>query len=326
MQYILEKVWYGASFLSYLLWPFSCVYSVIVECRRLYLIRWKQRRFSIPIIVVGNLTVGGVGKTPLVITLVRNCQSKGLKVGVVSRGYKASLKKFPHCVRIGDTAQEVGDEPLLLATTLKDCPVVIAPKRVEAVAYLLENYILDLIISDDGLQHYAMGRALEIVVVDGIRKLGNGFCLPAGPLRERSLRLKKADLIVYHTAESSSDKHTMVLEPLSLKSCKTGIDVSWEGLKYPVAAVAGIGHPQRFFNTLITLGIPCNQYAFPDHHFFQRKDFNLDENTVIMTEKDAIKCMDFAEEHWYFLPIKATVSDSFWKVLWSHPPLKRLLE
>lgn len=185
----IDTLWYGKNPVRYLLWPASLVFQAAAWLRRAWL-KGRQQPLSVPVIVVGNLTVGGVGKTPLVIALAHYLTQKGLRVGIVSRGYGAKIRTFPHCVQQGDTATLVGDEPKLLALKT-GCPVVIAPKRLQAVQYLLEHYHSQVIISDDGLQHYAMPRTVEIVVVDGMRGMGSGLCLPAGPLRESERRLQQ---------------------------------------------------------------------------------------------------------------------------------------
>ncbi|MBA2656017.1 MAG: tetraacyldisaccharide 4'-kinase [Tatlockia sp.] len=324
MSLTAEKLWYSKHPLRWILWPFSLVFQAISQLRRAYYLAFAQHKFPVPIIVVGNLTVGGVGKTPLVIALAKKMQEQGLRVGIVSRGYGAKLKQFPHEISKEDSAIEVGDEPLMIAQKI-ECPVVIAPKRVQAVRYLLDKYQSQVIISDDGLQHYAMGRAIEIVVVDGSRHFGNGLCLPAGPLRERPGRLGKADMIVVNGGEMPG-AYPMALEPTQLTHLLTGKLTAIEQLPMPVAAVAAIGHPQRFFTTLQNLGIAIIKYPLPDHYRFSINDMQFAEKTVIMTEKDAVKCRLFAADSWYFLPVEAKLSDSFWQALGSHKLLQGLIE
>jgi tetraacyldisaccharide 4'-kinase len=320
MALTIDKLWYEKHPLRWVLWPFSLIYKAIVCLRRAYLLGFRQQQFPVPVIVVGNLTVGGVGKTPLVIALAKQLKAKGLRVGIVSRGYGAGFKAFPHEVTLDNLASEVGDEPLLIAKK-SGCPVVIAPKRVQAVNYLLAQHKSQIIISDDGLQHYAMGRAIEIVVVDGVRGLGNGLCLPAGPLRESAERLRKSDLIVVNGGDWAG-AYSMEMQPGELTHLATGQEVGVETLPTPVAAVAAIGHPQRFFTTLQNLGIAIIKYPFPDHHHFRAKELHFDEKSVIMTEKDAVKCRAFAADSWYFLPVEAKLSDSFWQALWAHKLLQ----
>lgn len=322
MNLLIEKLWYQKQPLRWALRPLAFLYQMITWLRRTYLTNFRQHKFSVPLIVVGNLTIGGVGKTPLVIALAKHFQEKGLRVGIVSRGYGARLQHFPYEISKDDAANLVGDEPLLIAQNTT-CPVVIAPKRVQAVQYLLNKYQSQIIISDDGLQHYVMGRAIEIVVIDGTRKLGNGLCLPAGPLRESVRRLQKTDLIVVNSGEWPQ-AHSMILSPGKVIHLASGQEIETEKLSTPVAAVAAIGNPQRFFTTLQNLGLAIIKYPFPDHHCFCINDMQFPEKEVIMTEKDAVKCRPFAANSWYFLPVKANLSDSFWQALWEHEQLQGL--
>lgn len=337
---IIDKLWYSSNPLRWLLWPMAMIYRIVATFRRYYLQRFCQRQFSVPIIVVGNLTVGGVGKTPLVIALANQFQARGLRVGIVSRGYGAQVDYFPYEVSSDADAALVGDEPLLLAKKTA-CPVVIAPKRTDAVQYLLDKYQSQMIISDDGLQHYAMGRSIEIAVIDGLRGLGNGLCLPAGPLREGIGRLQQVDFIVVNGAFLSNNQRVCYLERL-LGGC-LGLNVSRMDLvpgeiisllgnkpisavelKHPVAAVAAIGNPRRFFATLKELGMVFKAYPFADHHQFHLEDLVFAEKIVVMTEKDAVKCQPFATDTMYFLPVEAKVDDKFWDALWMHKQLQGL--
>ena len=319
----LDKLWYTRQPCRWLLWPLALAYQALSVMRRHYLQRFCQQHFSVPVIVVGNISVGGVGKTPLVIALAQKLQAQGLRVGIVSRGYKASVTSFPHEVTVHDTAARVGDEPLLLAKRA-GCPVVIAPCRVQAVRYLLEAHQSQVVISDDGLQHYHMGRAIEIAVMDGVRGLGNGLCLPAGPLRERARRLDEVDFIVVNGG-TWRDGFRMDLQPGRLTQLTHGKTIDVAQLTGSVAAVAAIGHPQRFFTTLHALGVQFNAYPFADHYALQAHDLRMPEQTVVMTEKDAVKCQSFALDSMYYLPVDAMVSDAFWQALWSHEQLKGLI-
>lgn len=317
---MIDKLWYGRNPLRWFLLPSAVLYCLFAALRRIYLQVFQQQKFSVPIIVVGNITVGGVGKTPLVIALAKQCLSRGLRVGIVSRGYGASITMFPYEVCPNDQAALVGDEPLLLAKNVQ-CPVVIAPKRGQAVQYLIDNYQCQVIISDDGLQHYAMARAIEIVVIDGLRGLGNGLCLPAGPLRERRGRLKQVDFLLVNGG-NWPDAYRMDLLPGALTQLTTGQRVLPQELETPVAAIAAIGHPHRFFVSLQKLGIAYKPYPFADHHRFQPNELTLSEKVVVMTEKDAVKCQPFARDDMYYLPVEAKVDDKFWDALWSHKQLQ----
>jgi tetraacyldisaccharide 4'-kinase len=321
----LNILWYQKTPLRWFLWPASLVYQLISWIRRKYLQIYRERQFDVPIIVVGNISVGGVGKTPLVIALANELLRQGLRVGIVSRGYGSLIESYPYEVLSSDDAELVGDEPLMLTLRTK-CPVVIAPKRVSAVEYLLDKHQIQVIISDDGLQHYEMGRTLEIAVVDGTRVFGNGLCLPAGPLRESPRRLKRVDFIVANglmTANNSqlNTAYKMNLMPGYLASLSSGKHVAWEDIDTPIAAVAGIGNPDRFFATLHTLGLSFQPYRFADHYSFKQDDFLYLAKNVVMTEKDAVKCREFATDTMYFLSVDAKLSDSFWQAFWGEPKL-----
>ncbi len=317
-----EKLWYGQNRFRFLLWPLSLLFQWLSQIRR----KWLESRrpsVAVPIIVVGNVTVGGVGKTPLVIALAQHLSGKGLRVGIVSRGYGAKIRHFPHEVKAEDTAQQVGDEPKLMALKT-DCPVVIAPKRMQAVNYLLTQHQAQIIISDDGLQHYAMPRTIEIVVMDGMRGFGSGLCLPAGPLRESPKRLQEVDFIVVNGEQTEHTLYPhhvgvyqMDLTPELPRSLFTGKSVAWTALNTPCSAVAGIGHPERFFALLTQLGVVFQPHAFPDHHRFLSKELEQLPKPLVMTEKDAVKCCAFVTESMYCLPVEAKLSDEFWTKIWS---------
>lgn len=319
---MMNQLWYKQRRLSWLLLPISWLYGMISWLRRIYLQTFKQEHFSVPILVVGNLTVGGVGKTPLVIALAKAFQDKGLRVGIVSRGYGAR-GVFPREVGMNDTPCDVGDEPLLMFKKT-GCPVVVAPKRVEAVRYLLQHHQPQVILSDDGLQHYAMGRAIEIAVIDGIRGFGNGFLFPAGPLRERVRRLKSVDFIVVNSGDWPG-AYRMNMAAGEITALVGKAVVQPEDLHEPVAAVAAIGHPERFYKTLDDLQVSYHAYAFADHYVFRAEDLNLKEKIIVMTEKDAVKCVSFATDKMFVLPVVAELEHAFWDALWSHKQLKEVL-
>lgn len=320
MSLIIDKLWYGQHPLQWVLRPLSWGYRLIIVVRRWYLQHFCQVRCPVPLIVVGNLTVGGVGKTPLVIELAKKMQQKGLKVGIVSRGYGAKIKHYPYEIQLTDSAELVGDEPLLIAQKT-NCPVVIAPVRTQAVQYLLEQHQVQIIISDDGLQHYRMGRAIEIAVIDGMRGLGNGLCLPAGPLRESAARLNQVDFIIVN--EGIWEKaYPMNLIPGKIMKLSTHEEISPDSFTGEIAAVAAIGNPQRFYSTLRQLGIEFTAYSYPDHYQFKPNDLNYKETSIIMTEKDAVKCHTIISDKLYYLPVEAKLNDAFWQALWSHQQLQ----
>jgi len=290
----LEHYWYRSGYLVWLLLPISWLYCAIVIFRRKLYQHNILKSYSarVPVIVVGNIVAGGSGKTPLLISLCEYLQQHGVRPGVVSRGYGGKLVGIKQ-VEEDDSPQLVGDEPLMICQRIK-VPVVVGADRVVAVDYLLQNNQCDVVLSDDGLQHYRMRRSLELAVVDASRRLGNGFCLPAGPLRERVSRLNEVDIVVYNgeLADPSAGECCYTLKIVSLHRLH-GDDSQTvsEIVDRPVHAVAGIGNPQRFFQQLRDNGVDVIEHAFPDHHDYQQHDFSgWNEDCIIMTEKDAVKC------------------------------------
>lgn len=258
-------------------------------------------KLPVPVIVVGNITVGGTGKTPLVIWLAQHLRELGYKPGIISRGYGGRASEWPQPVTPQSDPVQVGDEPVLLASRT-GCPLWVGPDRPGAAQALLAAADCDILISDDGLQHYALERDLEIVVIDGARGLGNGLSLPAGPLRERPSRLTRVDLVIAN-GESPLTDYRMVLEPghlvnLGSPSLRVELDYFRD---QPVHAMAGIGNPERFFGTLRRAGLQLQAQPFPDHHRFSEAEITpRDALPVIITEKDAVKCSPFAHRrHWY---------------------------
>jgi len=299
----IESLWWGGSPLAWSLAPLSWIFCAVAWVRRrLYrhgLLR--SERLPVPVIVVGNITVGGTGKSPLVVWLVEWLRGEGYRPGVISRGYGGEGRYWPEVVGAGSDPRMVGEEPVLIARRT-GCPLVAGPDRVAAARLLLERFDCDLIISDDGLQHYALGRAIEIAVVDGGRGLGNGLCLPAGPLRERPTRLAEVDLVVVN-GEGWPAGLRMELAPEGwINLADPTRTLPAEGFAGERAhAVAGIGNPRRFFATLEGLGVEANCHPFPDHHRFSAEEISPDDALpVLMTEKDAVKCTPFAApRHWY---------------------------
>lgn len=311
----LISTWYKEepTLLGRLLYPLSLLFRTLIACRRLIYRLLPKQTFPLRIIVVGNITVGGTGKTPMVIYLVELLKQRGYRPGVVSRGHGGSAKEATIVTVDGD-ADVVGDEPLLIAKRTY-APVVVAKKRVQAVRKLLNDFDCNVVISDDGLQHYAMSRDVEIVMMDGKRRLGNMHCLPAGPLRESVERLKSVDAIVVTEGEAFNDEFLMALEPntslVSLHDRSAILPI--DRLKgQSVHAVAGIANPQRFFDTLEKLGISFEKHVFPDHYQYSKKDLMFADNQlIIMTEKDAVKCHSFDVQQAYYLPVKARLSSIF---------------
>ena len=310
-----EDAWYKEMYISTWFMPLSMFYVDVIRLRRwLYKTGRLQRvRLPVPVIIVGNLTVGGTGKTPLVVWIVEYLTQQGYKPGVISRGYAGDANQLPQTVTADSDPAEIGDEPLLLARRCA-CPVVIGANRPAAAKHLLAHNDCDVIISDDGLQHYALQRDIEIAVIDGERRFGNGYCLPVGPLREPQERIKEVDLVVVNGGDELQEgEHAMQCQGGSLINLRTGERkplANFAGLT--CHAVAGIGNPNRFFKQLAAAGLNCDCHAFPDHYAFSANDLRFkDEKPVIMTEKDAVKCSGFAESHHWYLPVNAVLSDAF---------------
>lgn len=289
----LEQHWYDSSSLCWFLLPLSWLYcAVMILRRKLYQANIKKSYAAkVPVVVVGNIVAGGSGKTPLLIALCEYCIDRDIKPGVVSRGYGGTVDGVRQ-VEDGDAAELVGDEPLLIYQRTQ-IPVVVGRNRVAAVDYLINNNQCDIVFSDDGLQHYRMRRNFEIAVVDAQRRFGNGFCLPAGPLRERVSRLNDVDLVVYNgVTENTGNECAYQLEIDELTRLTGDESVPLISLKgKQIHAVAGIGNPSRFFVQLRDSGLDVIEHAFPDHHVYSQNDFKgWDMNCIVMTEKDAVKC------------------------------------
>lgn len=313
--------WHDGHWLFRLLLPLGGLFRAVTTLRRLAYARgWLQGwRAPVPVIVIGNITVGGTGKTPLTLALVERLLMAGWKPGIVSRGYGGQAG-YPFRVQASSLAAVVGDEPLLLARR-SGVPVVVDPQRARGVRHLLAHSDCDLVVCDDGLQHYALARDLEIVVIDGQRGFGAGLPLPAGPLREPVSRLADADLLVINgdwRAEGSAPAGavTMVLQP------GTWLPVGEGGgqppAPGPVHAVAGIGHPPRFFALLERLGYTPVAHPFPDHHAYQADELQFSPPLpVVMTEKDAVKCAGLAPADSWFMPVQAILPENFWQTLFA---------
>lgn len=299
----LSSLWYHKNYVAWILLPFSAIYRCVIFLRhRLYQYGlFKSHRLPVPVIIVGNLTVGGTGKTPLLMALVTLLQQQGFNPGVISRGYGGKASSWPQPVLAASDPIMVGDEAVLIAKNTH-VPVFVGSKRVDAAKQLLSAHpACNVILSDDGLQHYALQRDIEIAVIDGLRRFGSGYCLPAGPLREPINRLKIVDFVVCNgEAKLGEYSMTFVLDAIVNVADETKV-LSFSDLQNkPIIAIAGIGHPERFFQALHAKGLSFKTRIFPDHHCFQAKDIACAPNEiVIMTEKDAIKCTPFANQcHW----------------------------
>jgi tetraacyldisaccharide 4'-kinase len=313
LEKVFTRIWYRQHWFRHVLKPLALFYGLLIRIRkhRYTTGRYPVNHFDVPVIVVGNITVGGSGKTPLVIWLVDFLRKTGYRPAIVARGYGGKARNWPQQVRIDSDPVTVGDEAVLLARRCQ-CPVAVGPQRSACVEAVLSHTDANLIISDDGLQHYALGRDIEIAVVDGQRRYGNGELLPAGPLREPVSRLDEVDLIVAN-GPAQRNEYSMQLNarricPLRDDNC---VDAThFAGTK--VHAMAGIGHPERFFTDLRNQGLAINEHVFPDHHDFSAKDIEFGDNApVLMTEKDAVKCRRFADERHWYVPVEAEVDKHF---------------
>ena len=333
----LPEDWYrGAAWLQ-LLRPLSALYQWLAARRRLRHSA-QQHAGSKPVIVVGNITVGGTGKTPVVIALAKWLEARGFRVAVLSRGYGASPPTLPYLVEADCGPEQCGDEIAMMRRHLSGV-IMIDPDRRRALDALELRDDCDIVVSDDGLQHYRLRRDIEWVVIDGARGLGNGYCLPAGPLREPVERLLDADQILVNgnwqaerTQQESglsqvTEKIThFELQPGDWVNVKNGERLDLEtGVKRfteqsasgeGIQAIAGIGNPQRFFNTLNSLELSVETRAFSDHYPYQAEDLSTwQQQTLLMTEKDAVKCKAFAGDEWWYLHVVASVPETVQETL-----------
>ncbi len=308
----LDSYWADKNFIAVSLLPLAWLFTGLAALRRAaYRIGLvKATRLPVPVIVVGNISVGGTGKTPLTMWLVQRLRAAGFTPGVVSRGYGGSATSWPQWVTADSDPAQVGDEPVLIAQRAA-CPVAVAPQRVAAAHLLLARAHCDVLICDDGLQHYALARDVEIAVVDGTRQFGNGWRLPAGPLRESVARLRTVDFVVMH-GDASAAEFALQLELGNVGNLRDAASVrdvaAFRGSS--VHAVAGIGYPARFFQQLRAAGVQLIEHPFPDHHAYVPGDLDFgDALPVLMTEKDAVKCRAFAAAHWWVVVAQARVDE-----------------
>jgi tetraacyldisaccharide 4'-kinase len=318
----LQHHWYRISPLHLLLFPLSLVFRVLAAVRR-FLYRSRilaSVKLPVPVVIVGNISVGGTGKTPLTLWLAQQLIDNGWHPGIVSRGYlkDGKQKNIPREVSSDDAADEVGDEPLLMAQRGL-CPVWIGRDRPAAAQALLQAHPeCDILLSDDGLQHYRLQRDAEIVVIDGARRFGNGLLLPAGPLREPVSRLRRVDALVVNGGSVSGREFAMSLEGTQFYNLLNPEIVrsahEFEGQR--LHAIAGIGHPQRFFSQLQQSGLQCETHAFPDHYRYCAADIQFDNaDAILMTEKDAVKCGAFATEKCWVSRVDAQVSPALTQLI-----------
>jgi tetraacyldisaccharide 4'-kinase len=305
----LQRHWYRITPLHLILLPISWLFGALVALRRtLYRYRiLPSEKLAVPVIVIGNISVGGTGKTPLTLALAQQLIHRGWHPLIISRGYGGTAQ-LAQPVDPGMTAQQVGDEPLLMARR-NLCPVWVGADRVATARAALQFHPqCDVVLCDDGLQHYRLQRDVEIAVIDGARGSGNGQLLPAGPLREPVSRLQTVDAVVVNGGEALTGQYPMRLPGETfynlIDSGRTVSAAHFQALHNH--AVAGIGHPQRYFRHLEQLGIAFTPHAFPDHHPYRAAELAFtDCDAILLTEKDAVKCAPFADERYWALRVDA---------------------
>jgi tetraacyldisaccharide 4'-kinase len=327
---LIEKVWFEQHTAKWLLipllMPLTFLFWLLSSFRRLlFTLGIKESvNLACPVVVVGNIGIGGNGKTPVVVFLVEQLTKHGIKVGVLSRGYGGQAPNYPYLLTQQSTAVEAGDEPILIYQRCQ-VPVVVGADRIAAAKLLIEQGC-QLIISDDGLQHYRLKRDFEICVIDGKRLFGNGFLLPSGPLRESTKRIANVDAVVVNGELNNKNTmqntayYQMLLQATVVCNVLTGeqqdlsiflSENSTANKNVKINAIAGIGDPSRFFTTLNNIGFKIReQQGFIDHQAYTADMFTRfsDEQPLLMTEKDAVKCKRFAQAHWWYLPVDAHFS------------------
>lgn len=314
-----RDTWKSRGLWAWLLWPVSLLYATVVSLRK-----WGYRHgilpvesFDVPVIVIGNLSVGGTGKTPLAIWAAKFLRSNGYTPGVISRGYGRDNPKTTSLVSETSDVRTVGDEPVLISRRT-GVPVAVAHRRADAIRLLLRETDCDIFISDDGLQHLQLSSDLKIVVIDEEEKFGNGFLLPAGPLRESQKSLRSYDLQIVNggTRQSGYTMHSELKTAINLideqqmRTLESFVD-------QPVIAYAGIGQSHKFFNALADRGISSTNISKPDHHRFSADDFGANaqgDTAVLMTEKDAVKCKQFAQPNWWYVAMDMCPDANFQEI------------
>ena len=304
------RFWYAPDPLGALLAPAGWLVALFTVLRRAAYRCGLRRswRIGCPVVVVGNLAVGGTGKTPLVVAIARLLADRGVRVGVICRGYRGTASRWPRKVLPDSDPSRVGDEAVLLARRT-GVPVAAGPNRIAAGRILFRRSKCEVILSDDGLQHLRLARDVEIVVIDGARRHGNGRCLPAGPLREPLGRLASVDLVVANGPAAPGEMEMSLVSGDAVNLADASLSRPLDAFRgATVHAVCAIGHPERFFRTLESRGLTIVRHPFPDHHAFREEEIRFpDDAPVLMTEKDAVKCERFAgERHWY-VPVDAVL-------------------
>ena len=324
----LERAWHKRAGWLILLWPLSVLFQALTKIRRsTQQLKDRPADLTVPVLVIGNISLGGTGKTPLLIALSQELQKQGFKPGIISRGYGGGAPSYPLAVDGDSDVHESGDEAFLIAEKT-GCPVYVDPDRSAALHALLLHEDVDVVLSDDGLQHYKLYRDLEIVVVDGQRLFANGYCMPAGPLRESMTRLNEVQYIVVNgepvrEIPQLASANTMQLEPRSFVNMVSGEKRPFSGAPFNMGnklqAVSALGNPQRFYALLGRLPYQVETFSFPDHHNFTVADFEqqgIDTyQPVVMTEKDAVKCREFAKNNFWYLSVEVNLESQFVKRL-----------
>lgn len=318
MADLADRLWYGRRRPLWPLLPLSWLYRVIARRRRRKLAS-AARPLPVPVVVIGNITAGGTGKSPLTAWLAGYLQRQGWRPVILSRGYGGKpVNDDPLLVSADSAPSEAGDEPVMLAAQT-GCPVVVHPRRLASARLALAKGLGNIVLCDDGLQHYALARDLELVVFDGARGIGNGAVLPVGPLRETAERLDTVDFVVVNGAPGDRvpqhpRRHTMKLRPVALRNLVTGETRppgTWLAGRDCVA-LAGIGNPGRFFDQLRALGATVDGRAFADHHRYTERDIaTTDDRPLLMTAKDAVKIRPFAHDRCWVLEVEADLPASF---------------
>ncbi|HEY9118617.1 MAG TPA: tetraacyldisaccharide 4'-kinase [Marinobacter sp.] len=316
MTALVDRLWYGGKRPLWPLYPLVWLYRTVAESRRRRAWQARDESIPVPVVVVGNITAGGTGKSPLTAALTALLQEHGWQPVILSRGYGGKADHYPLMVTRETGADVAGDEPVMLAAQA-GCPVVVDPDRKRGALWALEQKLGNILVCDDGLQHYRLPRDIELAVFDATRGIGNGALIPVGPLREPLERLASVDFVITNGGLLGDIDHehqfTMTLAPTELRNLVTGDILPPEHLQgRPVRAVAGIGNPQRFFDTLRELGAQVRPRALPDHHRFTPEDLQTEEGEwLVMTAKDAVKCHGFAPDNTWVLVVKARLSESF---------------
>lgn len=316
-MHVIQRSWGGWHPVTFLLLPLTGLFCLLSWMRRSsYRRGWlASRKLDVPVIIVGNITVGGTGKTPLIVWLAQRLIQMGHRPGIILRGYGGTAGKLAQEVTSSSRPGEVGDEAVMIKHRTQ-CPVFVGRRRVEAGRRLLADHDCDLLLSDDGLQHYALQRDLEIAVIDGERRFGNGLCLPAGPLREPAARLQQVDLVIVNGTARAGECAMQVTASQAISLINGESRPLQAFQKEQVHAIGGIGHPERFFATLREAGLQpvCHPYA--DHHTYTEAELHaFFGETVLMTEKDGVKCAEFAQPGFWYVPATAQPDEAFQRAI-----------